>query len=541
MPLAPEYLHLVFPGVEFHALLYGRNSRDPRKKGRSVSDQLADGRTLCQTHNWVITDVFKDTGISASRHARRERDDFEALLDAIESVPTPAGVRRICVAYEASRYYRDLEAYVRLRNACYDADVLLCYNNTVYDLSKREDRKATAQDAIAAEDEVELIRDRNVRTARLNAEAGGIWGRVPFGYTRKYDPDTGELIGQYEHPVRGPVVLKSFQHVDSGGSLASLLRWLKTNPDAARHDGSKWDDYRVRYMLLNRVYIGERVHNGKAVKAKWDPIKGLDTPEGRAMFRRITKKLTDPARARPNEGRVKHLLSCLPLCGECGDDFYLRSDQSGTGHARKDIYRCAENRDVSVSEPLLDAFVEEAVLTWLRNKEQARAALIPDDTQIAEEMRQAQEMLDLFEEELDEARELNRQRNDQGRPLLSLASLSAKEQDLLPKIEELQSKLQSATGVPLLVQQLVNAVDPEELWYGSDTTAGLSLEQKREAIRQIVTVRVFKSRRPGRAKYLDPARVTLSFVGSEGFKAPRVRAHGSVPAPRRARGVAESG
>jgi DNA invertase Pin-like site-specific DNA recombinase len=533
MPLAPEYLHLIFPGVEFHAMLYGRNSRDPKKKGRSVTDQLTDGRSICDTHGWHVAEIFKDTGISASRHARRERDDFEALLDAIENVQAPAGVRRIVVAYEASRYYRDLEAYVRLRNACYNADVLLCYNGTVYDLSKREDRKATAMDAIAAEDEVEGIRDRNVRTARLNAEAGGVWGKIPFGYMRKYDPDTGELVGQYEHKDRGPIVLKAFQHVDGGGSLRSLLKWLKSEPKAARPDGSKWDDYRVRYMLLNRVYIGERVHNGKTVKAQWDPIKGLDTPEGRAMFRRVTKKLTDPARLRPGEGRVKHLLSCIPLCGECGDDVYLRGDQTGAGHATKDIYRCSEKRHVSVSEPLLDAFVEEAVVLWLQRKEQARAALIPDQSKVADEMRQAQEMLNLYEEELEEARELNRRRNEQGRPLLSLTSLSAKELELLPKIEELQSKLQAVTGVPLLVQQLVGAADPEELWFGTDTSAGLSLEKKREAIREIVTVRVYKALRPGRAKSLDPARVKLSFIGSEGFRAPRSRARGTARAEGR--------
>ncbi|KUN02785.1 hypothetical protein AQI95_24915 [Streptomyces yokosukanensis] len=528
MPLAPEYLHLVFPNVQFHALLYGRNSRDPKKKGRSVEDQLTEGRSTCSTHGWRIEEEFKDTGISASRHARKDRDDFEALLDAIESVTAPPGVIRICVAYEASRYYRDLEAYVRLRNACYNANVLLCYNGTVYDLSKREDRKATAMDAIAAEDEVEGIRDRNVRTARLNAEAGGVWGKIPFGYMRKYDPDTGDLIGQYEHPVRGPVVLKAFEHVDSGGSLKSLLKWLKTDPDAARPDGSRWDDYRVRYMLLNRVYIGERVHNGKASKAQWDAISGLDTTEGRAMFRRITRKLTDPARARPGEGRVRHMLSCIALCGECGGGVYMRGDQSGGGHATKNIYRCAEKRDVSVSEPLLDAYVEETVLTWLRRKDQARAALIPNQSKVADEMRQAQEMLNLYEEELEEARELNRRRNEQGRPLLSLTSLSAKELELLPKIEELQGRLQSMTGVPLLVQQLVGAADPEELWSGTETSPGLSLEQRREAIREIVTVRVFKARRPGRAKHLDPARVQLSFVGSEGFRVPRSRVPGTV-------------
>jgi hypothetical protein len=32
MPLAPEYLHLVFPNTQFEALLYGRASRDPKSR-----------------------------------------------------------------------------------------------------------------------------------------------------------------------------------------------------------------------------------------------------------------------------------------------------------------------------------------------------------------------------------------------------------------------------------------------------------------------------------------------------------------------------
>lgn len=533
MPFAPEYLHMVYPDVTFEALLYGRNSRDPKKKGRSVEDQLITGRSLCDRFNWHIAEEFKDTGISATRHGRKVRDDFEALLDAIEHGAASPGVIRICVAYEASRYYRDLEAYVRLRNACYEAGVLLCYNGSVYDLSKREDRRATAMDAINAEDEGESIRDRNVRTARLSAEAGGVWGKIPFGYRRKYDPDTGELLGQYEHPTHGPIVLKALQHIDGGGSLLSLVRWLKSEPDAARPDGGKWDDYRVRYMLLNRVYLGERVRDGKAIKAKWEPITGLDTPEGRAMFRRVTAVLTDPSRRHAKDSRVRHLLSRIPLCGECGDDFLMRADQMGAAVGRKNVYRCDEKRDVTVTETLLDAYVEQAVLTWLRTKESARAALIPNQAKVADEVREAQELLGVYQEELDEARSLNRQRNAQGRPLLSLTSLSQKELELLPQIEELERRLQAVTGVPLLVQQLLAAADPEDVWSGTETSEGLTLEQKREAIRRVVTIRVFKARRPGRQKSIDPERVQLSFVGSEGFRAPRPRALGSAHAGER--------
>ncbi|MFI2761326.1 recombinase family protein [Streptomyces echinatus] len=527
MPLAPEYLHMVHPGVIFHALLYGRNSRDPKKRGRSVEAQLHDGRDLCDRFEWHIVDEFKDAGLSASRHARRERDDFEALLDAIENGPTIPGVIRICVAYEASRYYRDLEAYVRLRNACYNANVLLCYNGTVYDLSKREDRKATAQDAIAAEDEVEGIRDRNVRTARQTAEKGGVWGKVPFGYFRKYDPNTGELVGQVEHTTHGPIVLKALQHIDGGGSINSLVQSLKRDPSAVRPDGADWNDNLVKYMLLNRAYLGERLHHGQARKATWAPLKGLETTEGRALFRRVTKILTDPARGGQYDSRAAHLLSHLGLCGECPDEPVLKADKRHRDKAR--IYRCGDKRDVRILADQLDAYVEEGLLSWLRRKELARAALIPDQAKARKEVEQAQELLTVYTEELEEARRLNRTRNEQGRPLLSLTVLSEKELDLLPKIEELEHRLQAVTGVPLLIQQLLAATDVDASW------EKLTLEQKREALRQIVTVRLYKASRPGVRK-IEPGRVKLSFFGTPGFKAPHSRARANVPSQRRAPG-----
>ncbi|RPE40201.1 resolvase-like protein [Streptomyces sp. Ag109_O5-1] len=525
MPLAPEYLHMVFPQVTFHAWLYGRNSVDPRKKGRSVADQLSEGRGLCTNFGWIIDDEFKDTGISASRHARRSRDDFEALLDTIESADTPPGTMRVLVAYEASRYYRDLEAYVRLRNACYHAGVLLCYNGQVYDLSKREDRKATAMDAIAAEDEGEGIRDRNVRTARLNAEAGGIWGKCPFGFKRKYDPDSGELIGQFEDPVQGAVVIAALQHIDGGGSINSLMKHLKNNPDAVRPDGSEWDEGLIKYMLVNRAYLGERMHHGQSRKAKWDALKELQTTEGRALFRRVTKILTAPDRSIHYDSRAAHLLSHIALCGQCGDGVVLKASKRAGD--KKGVYRCSGARDLTIVEETLDAYVEQALMAWLSRKEQARAALVPDQSKERAEVQRAQQLLGVYTEELEEARRLNRTRNEQGRPLLSLTVLSEKELELLPKIEQLEQRLESATGVPLLVQQLLGAADPEEKW------EGLSLEQKREALRLLVTVRLFRDPKPG-GRGITPGRVGLSFVGSAGFRDAQSRVHASVPAAARA-------
>ena len=277
MPYDPSYLHLVFPDTTFEAWLYGRASRDPNKQGRSVEDQLGAGRTLCRDYRWRIADEFKDTGISASRHAKQARDDFEDLLDTIENTPARPGVIRIVVAYEASRYYRDLDAYLRLRKACMASNTLLCYNNQVYDLSRRDDRKATALHAIDAEDEADAIQARNARTVATEAAAGKPHGRLPFGYTREYAVVGGRhrCIGQHEHPVQGPIVLAAFQHVDGGQSLSSLLRWMNSEPKAARPDGKPWSPRTIRILLTNRSYLGERVHKDRSLPSR---LPGVSSP-----------------------------------------------------------------------------------------------------------------------------------------------------------------------------------------------------------------------------------------------------------------------
>ncbi|MYZ37518.1 MULTISPECIES: recombinase family protein [unclassified Streptomyces] len=512
MPVAPEYLHLVYP-PPFPALLYGRNSHDPKKKGRSVSDQLHDGRDLCARFGWPVLREFKDTGISASRHARKKRDDFEELIAAIE-----AGGARIVVAFEASRYYRDLEIYVRLRNACHANDVLLCYNGMIYDLSKREDRKATAQDALQAEDESEGIRDRILRTTRIHAQQGGAHGKIQFGYLRKYDPDSGDLIGQFPHLKHAEHVNASFRSIDSGNSLYSVLTRLKGEPSAVRLDGAPWTERNVKRMLLNPVYVGKRVHNGTLYDAAWDAL--LKKPDGEpdvALFRRVVKRLTDPDRGTQFDSRAAHLQTGITLCGECGDQAKMRAGKQ----RGRPLYDCADMHDTSISEALGNAYVEEAVLTWLSTPA-ARAALVPDEEEEEAEQSEAQSRLDTLKAQLGEARKLASTIGPDGALGLPVAALAAMERQLQPQIDEAQEAVNQVMGVSPLVRSLVMAPDPDIIWNGAPTTAtgpeqpGLTLEQKRSVLRTIVTIRLYKAGKGVRT--IKPGRIKLSFIGEPGFE-----------------------
>ncbi|MGW0495093.1 recombinase family protein [Streptomyces sp. NPDC003007] len=504
MPIAPEYLHMVFPDTTFDALLYGRASRDPRKRGRSVDDQLDTGKGMCDAFGWPIAETFKDIDRSASRHARRRRDDFEALIAAIE-----AGRGRIVVAFEASRYYRDIEAYIRLRNACRANNVLLCYNGQVYDLSKREDLKATAMDAIAAEDEAEGIRDRNLRTTRATAKKGTPHGRVLYGYARRYDPDSGELIEQYEHPARGPIVREIFERIAAGETEYSIVRDLRERGE--RLPGIRWELYHLPTMLRNPGYAGQRVFQGEVIgKATWPAIVPQE------LFDQVQQIVGDESRKTTKDWSVKHLLSGIARCGECSDRPHLRTVKT-RGGAR--AYQCSQGYHTMMRTELLEGYVEQALLDWLRTRaadafrtdeQQARAAKARVRLKALEmQLEQAREKAETFDEET-------------GEPKLSLESLTRQEAILLPLIKKAKQDTEVVEAPPL-VRGLIGVEDVEDRW------EALAIEQQRTIVRTCVNVRLNRARARG-VRSIEPGRITLVFAGEEEFRAQPRHVRGSVHA-----------
>ncbi|MFE6225419.1 recombinase family protein [Streptomyces sp. NPDC057854] len=511
MPVSPEYLHLVYPELApFPALLYGRNSVDHTGEGSSVADQLHDGEVLCAKHGWPVVDTFQDAGVSASRHGKKARKDFDALIEAIQEQRG-----RIVVAFEASRYYRDLEQYVRLRKACQQANVLLCYNETVYDLSKPVDRKLTAQDALAAEAEADSMQERNVRTGRRLAEQGKPNGKLLWGYQRKYDENTGALIGQFLHPVHAPLARQAWVDLDSGKTLHSVAKWLRELGDeAARANGIPWKAHHVRAMLLNPAYLGKRTFKGEIIRdAQWPAI--LEGPEGEALFYRVKQRLEDPSRWHGQDSKVRHLLSRIALCGECGDHALL---VMGKRYADKIFAVCSVKSDTALRKERLEAYVETAVLEWLSSPA-ARAAFFPEDDGRAAEAEEARARLEKMRAQLHEARELATKFDEEtGDFFLSAMALAQLERTLVPKMKQVEQQVKDLTaGVPQTLQELILGSDPWVTWFGDgDGKPGLSLEQKREVLRKIVTVRLFKASVRGVQK-IEPGRITLSFAGQPGF------------------------
>ncbi|MEU9349068.1 recombinase family protein [Streptomyces sp. NPDC048278] len=494
MPIAPEYLHLVRPDLApFDAYLYGRNSVG--KRARSVTDQLAEGRDLCDTNGWPVADVFKDPGVSASRHARKRRRDFEAMLEGIA-----ARGCRIVVAFEASRYYRDLEIYVRLRKACHEAGVLLCYNGTVYDLSKREDRKATAMDAVSAEDEAEGIRDRNLRTTRRVLAEGKPHGPAALGFKRVYDPDTGDLTEQVTDPDWSPVVSDIFTWAEAGKSYDHIRQKLREAGRSTRY-GNDFGDSTLRTILRNRAYIGRRMHYGDdAGDGTWSGF----IPEER--FNNVQDILDERASDGTHDTAVKYVYSGIGWCGEHLDvDPLLRRTTNRTGRG---IYRC-ELKHIAVDESKFEAYCDESILKWLSSRQAAEAFRAGDSSSSAT-ARKARTLLKGYQRQLKEARAKARMFRADGTPMLSIDSLADLESELLPRIARAEQDAR-VLSIPPVVRDLVGNPEADAVW------DALDIGEKRLVVRRVVNIRLFKARAPG-VKSIEPGRVQLTFYGEPGFQ-----------------------
>jgi DNA invertase Pin-like site-specific DNA recombinase len=64
------------------ALIYTRVSKDKRQ-GRSVEEQEAECRRVCDHEGWRIADVLTDNDRSASRYASRSRPAWEQVKHRI--------------------------------------------------------------------------------------------------------------------------------------------------------------------------------------------------------------------------------------------------------------------------------------------------------------------------------------------------------------------------------------------------------------------------------------------------------------------------
>ncbi|WP_068324997.1 recombinase family protein [Janibacter terrae] len=446
-------------------LIYARVSID--REGRSLDEQIAECCQWADREGWEVVDVIRETG-SASRYARSTgaRRGWDDLTAAVSSGNIDA-----LLTWEASRATRQLTEYAVLADLCAEHSVRWGYSGTLYDLTTRDARFRTGLDALLAQDESARTSERIQRSTRARAVTGRPHGKLPYGYRREYDPQTGALLRQVPDEEQAPIVQEIARRVIAGHSLRTIAADLtergiaiprparnRTRPDA-------WLPVTVRRIALSPTNAGLRVHRGEVVgDAAWPALISREDHD------RISELLNAPGRNRrlTADSTAVHLLSGIAVCGLCGGPMRRLNPK----RARPN-YTCRDCMKIARAQAPLDQHVTDVTLALLEGID---ASTIDAPSPEAEAARAEADALERRLEGFTIA-------GAEGE--VSPAALAKIEARLLPQIRAARAKAK-ALSTPAGIDP--SAVRDPRAWWGA-----ASLEQKRTLLRAAVRVVVHPS------------------------------------------------
>jgi site-specific DNA recombinase len=407
--------------------LYTRKSS--KDDGRSVEAQEDDWRDDCGDQDLEPGRVFTDPDRSASRHARKGRPDFDALIEHIK-----AGHCEVLSLWEASRGSRKVGEWADFLDLCRNKKVLIrvISHSRTYDMSVRRDWRTLIDEGVDAADESEKISERTRRGKRKAAMRGRPVGRLAYGFKRVYD-DRGHFVEQVEHPDQAPVVREIVRRLADREPAGQVARDLNARRIQAPL-GGPWSDRQVRQIAIKPSYAGQRVHQGETVgDGCWEPI--VD-PQ---VWHQAYSLLTQPGRKHNNDSRLSHWLTGAVTCGLCRNKT-LRAQNRRDGSL---AYQCRGCLRVSASGRGLESIIETLILWRARQRDVLTAALPKQDT-VALAAAEAEEQT--LRRRLDEARAEWKT----GR--ISAASFGEMERDITPDIELAAAKVRKLSIPPALAE-----------------------------------------------------------------------------------------
>lgn len=449
------------------AVIYCRVSMDKRDRA-SVQQQEDEARLAATALGWTVVEVLADNDVSASRHARKERQFYPALLELIRG-----GNVDVVIFWESSRGDRELERWAGLLNLCRNQGVKIhiCTHDRTYDLDNARDWKTLAEDGVNNAYASEETRTRVLRAVRSQAAKGLPHGKLAYGYVRRYD-ERGRFLEQIEEPEQAAIIRDCARRVAAGESLYSIAQDLNARGIPAPRGGT-WMPGQIKRLVTNPRYIGQRVHQGVVVgPAVWAAILDED------VFTECVRRMADPRRYTTRDRSLKYLLTGILHCAECGAR--CRVIKNRGYHA----YACFERFCVSVRTVKVEDFVVEMVVERLEQPDILAGLAARADRQAAGATGEASGLQARLEGFYEAA----------ARGEISPAALATIEARILPQIDEAIARAYQAP-LPRLVRAAAGP-DARQRW------ERLDLGQKREIIEKLADLQVSATVRGSRFSYL---------------------------------------
>ncbi|MEV6274961.1 recombinase family protein [Nocardia sp. NPDC051832] len=448
------------------ARIYARVSDDRSGFARSVDEQQADNRAVCERHGWQILGEYSDNDIGASKWTKKKvRPEYERLKEDIRP-------GEVIVFWEASRNTRDMPVYYALEDLCADLGVMWCFSGRLLDPRDPDDQFMGGFEALLAKRETDLTRKRVLRTMKQNVADGKPHGKPPFGYDAIRDR-MGRLEGWEINPKQAALIREAADRItENSEGVMGIARDFNERgiptPGGAAAAGTRkqngkvaqgWSNTTLRRLLMNPQIAGLRVHEKQAVgQGTWEGI----ITEGQHY--RLVAILGDSGRLLHRGTDPKNLLAGIGRCGGCSA-LLVRNTSGG-----KQYYGCPDCGLFTRPVHYIDPMVEEAVILWLERFDVAQYAAKSDPAAKADvtELEELRARLADFEGKAVEG-------------TVSADAFGRIEAKLSAQIVEVEKRLRHAHApVPGLSE--VAGPDARKAW------GALDMKRKRQIVAGVVTV-----------------------------------------------------
>jgi DNA invertase Pin-like site-specific DNA recombinase len=508
----------VKPGLR--TFLYARVSKDQLKRGRSVSQQVADGRRAADDFEVASLRVYdRDNDKSASVFGKKFRDDWHRMMTDLA-----AGEADLVIFWEISRGSRTTGEGLAFVDTCAEQSVLvhIITEDSTYNPRTSGDRKRLLDMFTAAEFESGRTSERVLRDKANLRGAGRPDGKIPFGHRRLYDERTRELIRQEPHPVNRDCIREGIRRVRKGESTRRIMadfnkrnqhdrdcpRWVPTITE-----GVPWTHSGFNRTIMNPAHIGMRRDpewkpgsgRDEFIPAAWPPL--FDDPAWITEWWAAYRILNDPQRATSKSAQVKYLVSRFMTCNECGR---RTAGTRPAGGKRNPRYICRDDDKIhpapeqgpgctSIVAQKVDDFISELVIKRLAQPDVIAAASDTDDADAVIARSRAAALRSKLDEFWNSA-----MRTD-GRGI-TLAQYEQARNEIEPQIEAALATAQAAAAPPLLREFLSLTQGAGEEVVRRVWVDDLPIEAHREIVKLLFESIKLKPGRVGRVPF-DPERI----------------------------------
>jgi DNA invertase Pin-like site-specific DNA recombinase len=328
------------------AACYYRISKDGSGRQAGITRQRADCTAHVQRDRIKVHGEFIDNDRSASKFAKKKREEYLRMLTAID-----AGEVDTVICWHTDRLYREPRELEDL----IDRKVLIITMFGTFDTT--QDHEVTAlrlQAAVAAQSSMDTSR-RTLRARKSERERGDPPMSLAFGWRDRWTPD----------PKESAIVVELYDRILAGDSLTGIARDLTARKVPQKRGGAEWHPNTVRQVIRSPRHGGLLQHDGKLKRGKWDPI--------------IEPAMWKQAQAALNRRGDRHryprtqttLLTGLVHCGRCGH-LLTRNGRSERSYLRCGTrvgqHGCGNQIPYDVVEPL----VVEWAMEWSDREDLSR-------------------------------------------------------------------------------------------------------------------------------------------------------------------------